>query len=222
VLGLQACLQNAVSLVEDADILLDRGRISRGVALLVAALEELGKVTMIIGTNRMSSQADWSRFWKRFYSHEQKTVNQFLNADSFAGPIAELVLYFHTQRENCIYVDLRNGQWEVPEVDARFQPEDVLKLRSITLHSLEHGRKAAEAFNAEAVELMRRFPITVHEEGEPLDSFYARLSSTYERYLNESGLKRDFNEALLRGTMLPAELIGRLKTLSRKKTPELD
>lgn len=72
--GMHLCFKNAESLMFDAELLKNNGRVSRGFSLAVLALEELAKT--IILSNAIAIQKDdsrkWKAFWKRFRSHKDK------------------------------------------------------------------------------------------------------------------------------------------------------
>jgi len=73
----RAALDNASSLLADAEILLNQGRYPRALALTVLAAEEFGKHMMCMSAAvfDLNDPADVKKFWKRFRSHEAKYQN---------------------------------------------------------------------------------------------------------------------------------------------------
>jgi AbiV family abortive infection protein len=85
--GRLKAIQNARSLIEDAECLLESNRWSSAAFLAHIAIEELGKYLILVGAvgRVLDGSISWSRFWKRFFSHEHKTQNIF-NFDAFLSP----------------------------------------------------------------------------------------------------------------------------------------
>jgi AbiV family abortive infection protein len=79
--GIAACIENASCLFEDAQILIESRRFGRAMSLLIAAMEELGKVSVLAGMSRIpkSNQALWADLWADFRSHEAKGTYAFVN-----------------------------------------------------------------------------------------------------------------------------------------------
>lgn len=73
----RAALDNASSLLADAEVLLNQGRYPRALALTVLAAEEFGKHMMCMSSAvyDLNDPADVKKFWKRFRSHEAKYQN---------------------------------------------------------------------------------------------------------------------------------------------------
>lgn len=89
--GMFQTLENALSLIEEANILLERNKKARAYALAFTASEELGKIPMLLhAATRLAlgEQVDWKRLAKRFRSHESKAM-QFYGLDA-AIPIIEV------------------------------------------------------------------------------------------------------------------------------------
>lgn len=76
-LGRLAALENAVELVQDAEVLYNAGRWSRSLFLSQIATEELGKYMMIVSAvaNVTAGTMDWTAFWQRFRNHKAKFGN---------------------------------------------------------------------------------------------------------------------------------------------------
>lgn len=80
-------IQNARSLIDDAECLLESNRWSSAAFLAHIAIEELGKYLMLVGAigGVLDGSISWSIFWKRFLSHAQKTQNIF-DFDALLSP----------------------------------------------------------------------------------------------------------------------------------------
>jgi AbiV family abortive infection protein len=77
--GIEACIENARQLFDDACLLLEAGRWARAMSLFIATMEEVGKVSVLAGMSRIphSNQALWSDLWRDFRSHEVKGTHAF-------------------------------------------------------------------------------------------------------------------------------------------------
>jgi len=126
--GRLKALQNAIDLIEDAECLIQRERWARANFLAHIAIEELGKYLMLIGAigRILHGQIDWSRFWKRFFSHAEKTRNIFdfdaLLSPSVSPDEIQKVLEkstadsekYQEQKMSSLYVDFENDQFVAP------------------------------------------------------------------------------------------------------------
>jgi AbiV family abortive infection protein len=72
--GLHPSFVNAQNLVEDAELLYKNKRFGRAQALLVLALEELGRIPMLLNgmVIESSDQKLWAAFWKQVRQHSAK------------------------------------------------------------------------------------------------------------------------------------------------------
>src|ERR1700730_11644399 len=78
--GMLRVRDNAASLLEDAKLLRQNGRIPRAYALAYVACEEAGKLSILVGTATetvLGIPIDWKVKYKRFRSHDSK-ASQFL------------------------------------------------------------------------------------------------------------------------------------------------
>lgn len=72
--GTHLCFMNARSLSDEARLLRKNGNNARALSLIILALEELGKIPLIVNTmlyKRNDAKA-WRDFWKVFQSHRIK------------------------------------------------------------------------------------------------------------------------------------------------------
>lgn len=79
--GIRITLGNARALLEDATILLSANRPSRSMALLIAGMEEVGKVLVLAAMARIpaDNQRLWADEWESLRSHEHKSTWAFPN-----------------------------------------------------------------------------------------------------------------------------------------------
>lgn len=74
--GIELCIQNAQDLWVDASVLRDSSRLPRAMPLLVAAMEELGKISVLSTMARLPSNKPelWADAWGDFRNHKSKTT----------------------------------------------------------------------------------------------------------------------------------------------------
>jgi AbiV family abortive infection protein len=126
--GRLKALQNAIDLISDAECLFKDGRWARSVFLSQIAIEELGKYLIIMGAigNLIAGQIEWSKFWKRFVNHLEKTGNIFY-FDAALSPFQEQqeilrnfekadtdAEEFLKEKLSSLYVDFRNDRFVLP------------------------------------------------------------------------------------------------------------
>lgn len=77
--GIQSCLKNARELQSDARLLAESQRWARAVSLLVASMEEIGKISVLSAMARIPSnnQRLWGDQWSSFRSHADKSTFAF-------------------------------------------------------------------------------------------------------------------------------------------------
>jgi len=71
----RACCDNALALVEEANLLTDHDHAERGFALTILAAEELGKafVCVLMLGNPSDEVSDWSSFWRVVGGRQHET-----------------------------------------------------------------------------------------------------------------------------------------------------
>jgi AbiV family abortive infection protein len=72
--GMNAASRNAARLVEDADLLLDRGRNPSAAALAILAIEEAGKVSILRHLAISKDDKELATRWHDYRSHTKKNV----------------------------------------------------------------------------------------------------------------------------------------------------
>jgi AbiV family abortive infection protein len=134
--GIIFCLDNATTLLYDAEILLKAGRYARSLSLILTAFQEAGKVAIL---QRMTvlppdQPEKWKKLWKHFVDHREK---------DFLGYSVKLSSEYNTQpgeafwqqliykskfasakekiRQMCLYVDY------IPDENRWWSPEELTK-----------------------------------------------------------------------------------------------
>lgn len=70
---MNACLNNAERLLNDAEFLLRGARVPSSLASTLLAREEMGKSLLVFGVLSLGEdEAGWKRFWNRFHNHRSK------------------------------------------------------------------------------------------------------------------------------------------------------
>lgn len=139
----QAVLENARSLVSDAELLLDAGRFPRAFSLAVLACEEMAKLPMLARAQvelLLGHSTDWKRLGERLNDHRAKlgmmefingllvpgeqSDEQLLEVARCAGRKAEPVAALDRQKQDGFYVSLsglgsRAPSDAIPEAKAR-------------------------------------------------------------------------------------------------------
>lgn len=153
-----ACRVNASELLEEADILAEKGRKARAYFLLHTACEELGKFAVLeIGARGLLSgrPPKWKRFWQRFRSHDSKSAQlevqlQWLaistnGADDFSH-FAETIFGGGLQVRNAaLYVDQSHERNFRKPSDIDFGIP-LGGLRALTVHALAASYQRGKDF----------------------------------------------------------------------------
>lgn len=82
--GIQVCLRNIRELKADADLLFQAGRWARCMSVLIIAMEEMGKISILCSMARIpgNNQQLWADAWASFRSHEDKSTWSFVSSFS--------------------------------------------------------------------------------------------------------------------------------------------
>lgn len=138
--GLTACYLNGINLLEDARLLAANAREPRALAIVILALEELGKVPdlddVILDPRSRSDSNVWADFWQRFISHKpkQKRIASYGNVLREASELDEVLLenstpyavyltdnsfgHLDNVKQRGFYVDFLGDRFHVPRADA--------------------------------------------------------------------------------------------------------
>jgi AbiV family abortive infection protein len=107
----RACWRNARDLLADATVLLENHRYPRTIFLAGTAVEELGKMTMLLSTVGAGELFDWKAFWQDFRKHPSKFASEAVGAAMSYGPeTADEILGLLGFREATLYVDYYFGK----------------------------------------------------------------------------------------------------------------
>ena len=79
--GIKFCLENATALLIDAEILFRAKRYPRSLSLLLTAIQEVGKVTILKKMIMISidDTKSWKKLWSEFKSHPNKDLFGYSN-----------------------------------------------------------------------------------------------------------------------------------------------
>ena len=72
--GMTRALQNAERLAEDAETLLQAGRVPSAFALAILSIEESGKVAILRQMATAYEEKEWATLWKAYRSHTKKNA----------------------------------------------------------------------------------------------------------------------------------------------------
>jgi AbiV family abortive infection protein len=168
--GIRVTLENARGLYQDAMALLACGRLARSMALLIATMEEVGKISVLASMSRIpkSNQKLWADAWESFRSHQHKSTWAFVGTYPDEGRShPELMVTAACQQftladigERCrqytLYVDYHatEKRWLSPN---EISEEDVAKWRARAEAALTRAEACAAAnlFSERALELQR-------------------------------------------------------------------
>lgn len=114
----QHAAENSRDLLDEADMLIQRGRWARAGALAVLAVEEAGKAQLchvwaahvIPNLNSLMSPGAWADFWDAFVDHPGKLDRLLSRADGEGrcqdfGAWKTVAHVLHTNKMRCLYVD---------------------------------------------------------------------------------------------------------------------
>lgn len=168
--GIAACIENAASLYDDGLALLNANRHPRAMSLFIAAMEEVGKVSVLCSMSRIptSNQALWSDYWRDFRSHENKATRAFVHTfpdegrhyPAVMGAAAnmqfELAPLGERFRQAGLYVDFLAGDkcWMSPSDVPRTEAES-WKRRLDTALSRVQEQAELGFFSTRALEIQR-------------------------------------------------------------------
>jgi AbiV family abortive infection protein len=168
--GIVACIGNADQLYDDGLALLNANRYPRALSLFIAAMEELGKVSVLCSMCRIptNNQALWADFWSDFRSHENKSTRAFIHAfpdesrrfPELMGAAAnmqfELAPLSERLRQAGLYVDFLadNKQWMTPSDLPRSEAESWRRRIESALSRVRH-QAGLGLFSQRALEIQR-------------------------------------------------------------------
>jgi len=168
--GIRVTLENARGLYQDAMAMLASGRLARSMALLIATMEEVGKVSVLASMSRIpkSNQKLWADAWESFRSHQHKSTWAFVSTYpdetrahpalvvTAAGQQSTLADIGERLRQYALYVDFHaaDKRWLSPR---EVSESDVTKWHARAEAALARAEACAAAglFSERAIELQR-------------------------------------------------------------------
>ena len=158
---------NGRTLLDDALLLASYGRISRGVSLVVLAIEEIAKVSMLSNAYRMSEVAgdtsSWDNYWKVAGRHGEKQEHILLYGSLIKHDIAgdimherRLYRYYAPEefskvldqlKQTNLYVDLR--------MDGVHAPGDGIFSKNALDFLLAYAQERSDSFQSWHVSIKR-------------------------------------------------------------------
>ncbi|MCY2994894.1 MAG: AbiV family abortive infection protein [Planctomycetota bacterium] len=226
--GIRVTLLNARQLYDDATLLLQSSRYARSLAMLVAAMEEIGKISVLAGMSRIpkNNQKLWADSWESFRSHEHKSTWAFVQTypdEARSAPMAvvtaamqqlSLAVVCERMRQYGLYVDFHAGErrWlSQTEIDQT----EVIKWKERVEAALSRTEAfyAAGLYSVRALELQRQVysefnanrPRRKDLGPEDLKSAVSEgpmLAKTYIRRLVEEGVVSPDLDLSVQGTPL--------------------
>jgi len=168
--GIAFCLENAEQLYDDGLALLNANRHPRAMSLFIAAMEEIGKVSVLCSMSRIlkSNQPLWADCWRDFRSHVNKATRAFVHTfpdegrqyPALMGAAAnmqfELAPLGERFRQAGIYVDFLAGdkRWMSPRDIPRTEAESWRRRLEV---ALDRVRQHADLglFSTRSLEIQR-------------------------------------------------------------------
>jgi AbiV family abortive infection protein len=125
--GINAANANALRLVEDAELLLNSGRVPSAASLAALSIEEAGKVSILRRLSTATPRDEVAAAWKSYRSHTQKNAHWILPdlAAKGARKLDDLRPLFEKDAEHPFLLDqikqlgfytdcLGNQHWSIP------------------------------------------------------------------------------------------------------------
>jgi AbiV family abortive infection protein len=160
--GMGLALQNATRLAEDADSLLNAGRVPSAVALAILSIEESGKVSILRQMAIAEDEKEWLQLWKAYRSHTkkntlwifgelvQKGARTLDELRPLVDPISDHPDILNQIKQLCTYTDcFTKVKWSSPaEVDVEGLAPYLVKMaqvlgrpKTVTAKEIELWRK---------------------------------------------------------------------------------
>ena len=127
ILGAKYCFENAVALLEEANILANSSKWARATALYILGIEEISKIELVGQTFFYKTHKDWDKFEEKFRKHNQKlkladslliqTAYQSGDDNKVEDELKEILKgrNLNIGKQRCFYVGFDNDNlWKVP------------------------------------------------------------------------------------------------------------
>ncbi len=122
--ALYVCHENANSLIEEANLLYRANKYPRAYFLAQIAIEEIGKISMLIASAQYPAQYSkvWERFWKLFRSHSFKIGRAEISLQNSMfnfqfneyNKVFEIAERENQMKMNSLYVDIKTNSIKNP------------------------------------------------------------------------------------------------------------
>jgi AbiV family abortive infection protein len=168
--GIRVTLANARGLLEDAALLASSGRWARSMALLIATMEEVGKVSVLASMSRIpkDNQKLWADVWESFRKHQHKSTWSFVStypneAKAHPAILVTAACQQFTLAEVCervrqygLYVDYHASEkrWLSPQ-EVSSQDVETWRVRAEKALTQAEGCASLGLFSERALELQR-------------------------------------------------------------------
>ncbi len=198
--GVKHCYNNAISLKEDAELLIKHKKWPRATALLIIGIEEISKIEMLGQTFFYRTQDEWKNFNRRFTSHNKKlTLADTLllqiayrsgSRNNLEEELNELLKGrdLNIGKQKCLYVDysLKDG-WINP--NEKVTQEDANDCMTILKSLIKQYESIFSKNHNELVDIIKKMKKWVPDEvvENSLRKMHSDIINTYDR------LKSDFN-----------------------------
>ena len=175
ILGAKYCYENAVSLYEEATILINNSKWARATAISILGIEEVSKVEFIGQTFFYRTQNDWEKFESKFQNHNEKlrladilllqSAYQSNDNKRLEEEIKDILKgrNLNIGKQRCFYVGLsKDNLWEVP-LD-KVTKEDALYCKKLLEVLLEPYKNFFDKPYNEIVDLIKQMKKAIPSE----------------------------------------------------------
>jgi len=197
-IGMHLCYMNAIALVDDSRLLKENGRHARAFSLAILALEELGKIPLILNMilYRVDDANAWQEFWRKFNSHQTKLevwstygklFLRVLNRDYETEFPAGVEPLLDKLKQLGFYVNFFSDQFVFPEDFAKDNSEwidwllAVIDERIASFKPLHGSLEDSERLTGRAIELL-----TVTREAKSPDELKRILSEWISQHSTQN------------------------------------
>jgi AbiV family abortive infection protein len=169
-IGIEVCLENAGSLLQEAQILFEHGKNARANFLALTSVEELGKISILTALMITPDSQESSRLerWAEFYKHGEKFKNivEFVffmhwvtDPNIKVNKVAQHPAITELARMASLYVEYspRTKKWRNPnELIPKLTAEGNIRSAK-ELHQLFYTCKTKNLFNPDFFEIVKKY-----------------------------------------------------------------
>jgi AbiV family abortive infection protein len=145
--GIKLCIENAKSLLNEAELLYSNGKLPRAFSLAVLSVEEMGKIPMLVRAAcfEKDEKTRWSEFWKRWRNHEFKYGRSLGPGILGLTPtlnekLLDFIKKYEMLKLRGLYVDYNKeiGKFQSPlTIFTKDKVEEIIKMAKIHLREIE-------------------------------------------------------------------------------------